>query len=75
MYVPEDIAAKVLIYDFPSVQSFFAEIILHKKKWLINCSYNPHENSIKNHLEIISRTLNTFTTKYENILFLDDFNT
>ena len=37
---------------------------------LINCSYNPHKNSIKNNLEIISRTLDTFTTKYENILLL-----
>ena len=36
--------------------------------------YNPHKNSIKNHLEIISRTLDTFTTKYKNILLLGDFN-
>ena len=43
-------------------------------KWLINYSYNPRKNSIKNHLEIISRTLDTFTTKYENILILGDFN-
>ena len=72
-HIPE-IPAKVLRHDFPTVESFFVEIILHKKKWLINCSYNPHKNSIKNHFEIISRTLDTFTTKYENILLLGDFN-
>ena len=74
LYVREDIPAKVLSHDFPTAESFFVEIILHKKKWLINCSYNPHKNSIKNHLELISRTLDIFTTKYENILLLGDFN-
>ena len=28
---------------------------------------------MKNHLELISRTLETFTTKYENILLLGEF--
>ena len=63
-----------LRHDFPSAESFFVKIILHKKKWLINCSYNPHKNNIKHHLETISRTLDTFSTKYENVLLLGDFN-
>ena len=33
-----------------------------------------HKNSIKNHLELISRTLDIFTTKKVNILLLGDFN-
>ena len=74
LYFQEDIPAKVLSHDFPTAESFFIKIILHKKKWLINCSYNPHKSSTKNHLQIISRTLDTFTTKYENILLLGDFN-
>ena len=74
LYVLEDIPAKVLSNDFPTPESFFVEIILHKKKWLINCSYNPHKNSIKNHLEFISKTLDIFTTKYENNLLLGDLN-
>ena len=41
LFVREDIPAKVLSHDFPSTESFFVEIILHKKKWLINCSYKP----------------------------------
>ena len=75
LYVREDIPTKILSHDFLSAESFFVEIILHKKKWLINCSYNPHKNNIKHHLETISRTLDTFSTKYENILLLGDFNT
>ena len=42
LYVREDIPAKVLSHDFPTAESFFVEIILDKKKPLINCSYNPH---------------------------------
>ena len=74
LYVREDIPAKILSHDFPSAESFFVEIILHKKKWLINCSYNPNKNNIKNHLEIISKALDAFSTKYENIILLGDFN-
>ena len=73
LYVREDIPTKILSHDFPSAESFFVEIILHKKKRLINCSYNPHKNNIKYHLETISRTLDTFSTKYENVLLLGDF--
>ena len=74
-YVREDIPTKILSHDFPSAESFFVNIILHKKKWVINCSYNPHQNNIKHHLETISGTLDTFSTKYENVLLLGDFNT
>ena len=75
LYVRGDILTKILSHDFPSAESFFVEIILHKKKWLINSSYNPHKNNIKHHLETISRTFDTFSTKYENVLLLGDFNT
>ena len=74
LYVRKDIPAKILSHDFPSAESFFVEIILHKKKWLIHCSYNPNKNNIKNHLEIISKALDAFSTKYENIILLGGFN-
>ena len=74
LYVREDIPTKILSHDFPSAESFFVEIILHKKKWLINCSYNPNKNNIKNHLEVISKALDAFSTKYESIILLGGFN-
>ena len=58
----------------PLLKPFFIEITLHKEKWLSNSSYNPHKNSTKNHLKIISRTLDTFTNKYKNILLPGNFN-
>ena len=65
--------SKVLSHNFPYAKSLFVVITLHKKKWLSNCSYILH-NSIKNHLEIINRTLDTFNTKYKNILIPGNFN-
>ena len=32
LYVRKDIPAKILSHDFPSAESFFVEIILHKKE-------------------------------------------
>ena len=74
LYVREDIPAKLLTHDFPCAESFFVEINLYKKKWPRNCSYNPHKNNIESHLDIISISLDTHSTKYENIVLLGDFN-
>ena len=74
LYDRKDIPAKVIHCDFPTSESFFVEINLHKKKWLINCSYNPHKNNIGSHLNVITKTLDTYYGKYENVVFLGDFN-
>ena len=74
LYVREDIPAKLLSHDFPFAESFFVQINLYKKKWLINCSYYSHKNDLRKHLDTISKSLDTYSTKYENILILGDFN-
>ena len=74
LYVGKDMPTKLLSHDFPGVGSFFVEMNLHKKKRLINCSYNPHKRNIVNHPNIISRSLGIHSTKYENILLLGDSN-
>ena len=53
LHMWKDIPPRVLIHNFPSAESIFVEIILHKKKWLINCLYNPNKNNIQNHVETI----------------------
>ena len=50
------------------------ELIPRKKKWLLNCSYNPNNNAIKNHLTTLSKDLDLYSKKYENILVFGDFN-
>ena len=76
LYVRENIPANVLHSDFPAAESFYAEIILHKKRWLINCSncYNSHKNNICRYLEVVTKTLDSHYSKYENVIFLGDFN-
>ena len=59
---------------FLLLKVFYAEIILHKKRWLINCSYNTHKNNICRHLEVVTKTLDSYYSKYENVIFLGDFN-
>ena len=54
--VREDIPAKVIHWDFPTSKSLFVEINLHKKIWLINCSYNPQKNNIGSQLNVITKT-------------------
>ena len=58
----------------PAAKSIYAKIILYKKRRLINCSYNPHKNNIYKHLEVVTKTLDSYYSKYENVIFLGDFN-
>ena len=71
--VLENISAKLLSHDFPCAGSFFLEIKLYNKKWLLSCSYNSHKNNIF-HLDMITRSLDTHSTKYENTVLLGGFN-
>ena len=64
----------VIRCDFPTSESVFVEINLQKKKGLINCSYNPHKNNFGSHLNVITKTGDTYYGKYENVVFLEDFN-
>ena len=40
---------------------------------MINCSYNPHKNDIGSHLNVVTKTLDAYYGKYENV-FLGGFN-
>ena len=74
LYVREDIPSELLLVEENPIQGFFVEINLrNKKKWLINCFYNPKKSSLSNHIAALSKRLDLFTTKYERLLFLGDF--
>ena len=66
--------AKVIHCDLPTSKIFHVEISLHKKKWLLNCPYNPHKNKICDHLDVITKKLDAYYGKYGNVVFLGDFN-
>ena len=54
--------------------SIFVEISIRKKNWLLCCSYNPYKSNISTHMHHLSKGLYIYINKYDNILFLGDFN-
>ena len=55
-------------------ESIYVELNFRKKKWLLNCSYNPNNNHIESRLNCLSRSIDSLSSKYENLILLDDFN-
>ena len=74
MFVSEDIPSNLLTIEEKPIESFYIELNLRNSKWLVNCSYNPHKNSIGNHLDRISESLDLLSSDYEKMIFLGDFN-
>ena len=74
LFVREDIPTNLLTIEEKPIESFYVELNLRNSKWLVNCSYNPHKNSIGNHLDRISESLDLLSSDYEKMIFLGDFN-
>ena len=56
------------------IECLSIELKLRSKKWLLLCSYNPHNNLISEHLSIIGKNLDLFSADYDNILLMGDLN-
>ena len=41
---------------------------------MICCSYNPNKHNISKHIEVLSKSIDLFSSNYENLLFIGDFN-
>ena len=63
----------VISTDKNAFESFYVELNFRNKKWLLNCSYNPNNNNIEPHLTCLSRSIDSHSSKYENIILLGDF--
>ena len=74
LFIRSDIPAKVISTDKNPFESFYVELNFRKKKCLLNCSYNPNNNNIELHLNCLSRSIDSLSSKYENIILLGDFN-
>ena len=55
-------------------ECFLVEINIRKRKWLIVCSYNPHRNTISEHLHSLSKRIDLHSSRYDNLLIIGDFN-
>ena len=56
------------------MESFSVEINFKKRKWFLNCSQNPHRNSVSSHLECLNRAIDEHSKSYDNFIFIGDFN-
>ena len=74
LFVREDIPAKLIFTEVSPIEGFYVEINLGKQKWLICCSYNPNKHNISKHIEVLSKSIDLFSSNYENLLFIGDFN-
>ena len=76
LFVREDVQSRILNRKSKTdIETLSVEINLRKRKWFLNCSYNPHKNQISNHLECLNRLIDEYNTYYENFIFIGDFNT
>ena len=61
LYIRDDIQSKLLISKSKcNIETLSVAVNLRKREWFLNCSYNPHQNLISNHLEC----LNCLTDKH-----------
>ena len=74
LFVREDILAKLIFTEVSPIEGFYVEINLRKQKWLICCSYNPNKHNISKHIEALSKSIDLFSSNYENVLLMGDFN-
>ena len=47
---------------------------IRESRWLVVVGYNPHKDKIKAFLDKISKEVDKFVPKYENLLMLGDWN-
>ena len=73
LYIREDVPSTLLNFDM-SIESFYIEIDIRKKKWLLVGTYNPNKNLISNHLKEIGKNLDNYSPKYDNFILLGDLN-
>ena len=75
LYITEDIPSRLASTESSQAEGFFVEINLrNKKKWLLCCCCNPKKDFITQDLHGLSKSFDVLTSKYDNLLFVGDFN-
>ena len=69
LYIREDIPSRLLqSKSHCNIESLSVEINFKKGKWFLNCSYNPHRNS----LECLHSVIDEHSKTYNNFIFIRD---
>ena len=75
MYIREDLSSRLLQCKSQcNTESLSIEINMRKRRWLLNCSYNFHRNSVLSHLEYLNRIIDEYSKTYDNFIFMKGFN-
>ena len=74
LYIKEVIPSYLVATEKEPVESFYVELNLRNKNYLISCSYNPQKIMVSNHLATLEKFLDLHSLKYEKVLILGDFN-
>ena len=72
--IRNDIPAKFVSRDGRPIESFYVQLNFRKTKWLLIYSYNPKHSSIEWHLDSLSKSIDSPSSKYDNFILLGDFN-
>ena len=67
LFIRNDIPAKVVSTDDRPIESFYVELNFRNKKWLLNCSYSPKHSGIESHLDSLSKSIDSLSSKYDNL--------
>ena len=71
LYIREDIKSKLLIKKSKcNIETLSVAVNSRKRKWFLNCSYNPHQKSISNHLECLNRLIDKHSNSFDNFIFI-----
>ena len=74
VFVKEDIPAKHLSSESNPIEGIYGELNFRKKNWLLCCTYSPNRNIITCHLDVLKRSLDSYSTKDDNLMVIGDLN-
>ena len=72
VFVRDYIPVKLLSSEEKPIEAFLFELTLHKKKWLVCCSYKPNKSNTSRHLDTLRKSLDS--AHFENTILIEDFN-
>ena len=74
LYIREVAQSKSLISKSKcNIETLSVAVNLRKRKWFRNCSHNPHQNLIPNHLECLNRLIDKHSSSFDNFIFIGNF--
>ena len=73
-YTCDDIPSKIIPMKNSTIEGFFIELNLGKKKWLLCCTYNPNRSFILDHLNTVGNNIDLLLANYENFFLMGDLN-